>query len=86
MEGSINEGFRKTPSWPLAINLRADPFEVSWKSALYTRWYGDNMWLFVPAQALVGQFLASFKEFPPVGGGSLGIDKVLQSLQTKPQN
>jgi arylsulfatase len=34
----------------------------------------------------VGQFLASFKEFPPVGGGSLGIDKVLQSLQTKPQN
>jgi len=86
MEGTINEGFRKTPSWPLVINLRADPFEVSWKSALYTRWYGDNMWLFVPAQALVGQFLASFKEFPPVGGGSLGIDKVLQSLQTKPQN
>jgi len=86
MEGSINEAFRKTPAWPLVINLRADPFEVSWKSALYTRWYGDNMWLFVPAQTYIGAFLQSFVEFPPVAGSSLGIDKVLQSIQTKPQN
>jgi arylsulfatase A-like enzyme len=86
MEGSINEGFRKTPSWPLVINLRADPFEASWKSSMYTRWYGDNMWLFVPAQQYVGQFLQTFKEFPPVSGGSLGVDKVLQSLQSRPQN
>ncbi|HSR18118.1 MAG TPA: arylsulfatase, partial [Ignavibacteriaceae bacterium] len=86
MEGSIAEGFRKTPSWPLVINLRADPFEVSWKSSMYTRWYGDNMWLFVPAQAVTGKFLATFKEFPPVMGSSLGIDKVLESMQQKPQN
>jgi hypothetical protein len=46
----------------------------------------ENMWLFVPAQAYVGQFLQSFKEFPPVGGSSLGIDNVLESLKTKPQN
>jgi len=44
------------------------------------------MWLFVPAQQYVGQFLQTFKEFPPVSGGSLGVDKVLQSLQSKPQN
>ncbi|WP_075591289.1 arylsulfatase [Labilibacter marinus] len=86
MEGSINEAYRKTPAWPLVINLRADPFEVSWESAMYTRWYGDNMWLFVPAQELVGQFLSTFKEFPPVKGGSLGIDKVVQSLESRPQN
>ncbi len=86
MEGSINEGFRKTPSWPLVMNLRADPFEVSWKSSMYTRWYGDNLWLFVPAQTVIGKFLSSFKDFPPVQGGSLGIDKVLQNLQSKPQN
>ena len=86
MEGPINEAFRKTPSWPIVINLRADPFEVSWKSALYIRWMAENMWLFVPAQAYVGQFLQSFKEFPPVGGSSLGIDNVLESLKTKPQN
>ena len=86
MEGSINEGFRKSPSWPLAINLRADPFEVSWKSSMYTKWYADNMWLFVPAQAYVTNFLATFKEFPPVAGSSLGIDKVVQSLSSRPQN
>ncbi|MCT4643505.1 MAG: arylsulfatase [Carboxylicivirga sp.] len=84
MEGSINEAYRKTPSWPLCINLRADPYEVSWKSALYTRWYGDNMWLFVPAQDVVGQFLGTFKEYPPVRGSSLGIDKVVQSLTAHP--
>jgi arylsulfatase len=86
MEGSINEAFRKTPAWPLVINLRADPFEVSWKAAMYTRWYADNMWLFVPAQAYVGDFLKTFIEFPPVMGSSLSVDNVLKSLQTKPQN
>jgi arylsulfatase len=40
----------------------------------------------VPAQAYVGEFLQTFKEFPPVGGSSLGIDGVLKTLQTKPQN
>ncbi len=86
MEGPINQAFRVQPAWPVVINLRADPFEVSWKSAMYLRWYVDNMWLFVPGQTYVGEFLQSFKEFPPVGGSSLGIDKVLQSLKSKPQN
>jgi arylsulfatase len=86
MEGAINEAYRKTPSWPILINLRADPYEVSYKSSMYIRWFADNMWTFVPAQAYVGKFLSTFKEFPPVAGGSLGVDKILQSLQTKPQN
>ncbi|MBO3117456.1 arylsulfatase [Winogradskyella sp. DF17] len=86
MEGSINEAYRKTPSWPLAINLRADPYEVSWESALYTKWYGDNMWLFVPAQNYIGEFLATFKDFPPVEGGSLGIDAVVDKLKQPRRN
>ena len=86
MEGAINEGYRKTPSWPVVINLRADPFEVSWKSSMYTRWYGDNMWLFVPAQQFVGEFLQTFKDFPPVAGGSLGVDKLVETLGKRPQN
>jgi len=86
MEGSINEAYRKTPSWPVVINLRADPFEVSWKSAMYLRWYAENMWLFVPAQAYATQFLKTFEEFPPVQGSSLSIDKVVQSMTSKPRN
>lgn len=85
MEGAINEAYRKTPSWPIVINLRADPFEVSWHSALYIRWFADNMWTFVPAQAIVGDFLKTFQEYPPVRGSSLGIDKVVQQLSSHPR-
>ena len=79
-EGAINTAYRKSPAWPVVHNLRADPFEVSHNSLLYTRWYADNMWVFVPAQAITGRFLATFKDFPPVAGSSLSIDKVVQSL------
>jgi arylsulfatase A-like enzyme len=84
MEGSINEAYRKTPSWPLVINLRQDPFEVSPEAGLYTRWYGDQMWTFVPAQAFVSKFLGTFREFPPSQAvGSLSVEKALQELQTQ---
>ena len=49
---------------PLVVNLRADPFEVTPDAGMYTRWYGDKLWVMIPAQAIVGQFLQSFKEFP----------------------
>jgi len=86
MEGSINEAYRKTPSWPLIINLRMDPYEVSPDSSMYVRdFYADQMWTFVPAQALVQQFLDTFKDFPPTAGGSLSIDAVLKELQAPPR-
>ena len=83
MEGSINEAYRKTPSWPLIINLRMDPFETSPESALYVRsFYADQMWTFVPAQAFVAEFLETFKEFPPTAGGSLSVDKALNQMKS----
>jgi arylsulfatase len=82
MEGSINEAYRKTPSWPLIINLRMDPFEVSPDAALYVRnFYADQMWMFVPAQTFVAKFLDTFKEFPPTAGGSLSVDNVLNQMK-----
>ena len=82
MEGAINEAYRKTPSWPLIVNLRMDPYEVGPDSALYIRnFYADQMWMFVPAQALVAKFLETFKEFPPSAGDSLSVDKVLTEMK-----
>ncbi len=82
MEGAINEAYRKTPSWPLIINLRMDPFEVSPDSSMYIRnFYADLMWMFVPAQAYVAEFLGTFKDFPPTAGGSLSIDAVMNKLK-----
>jgi arylsulfatase len=44
MEGAINTAYRKTPSWPLIVNLRLDAFEVGPDAALYIRdFYADQM-------------------------------------------
>ena len=62
MEGAINEAYRKTPSWPLIVNLRMDPFEVGPDAALYVRnFYADQMWMFVPAQAYRGKVSGDFQ-------------------------
>ncbi|HMC27695.1 MAG TPA: hypothetical protein VKM56_07860 [Verrucomicrobiae bacterium] len=34
---------------PLVINLRQDPFEVTMDSKMYTRWYGDKLWVILPS-------------------------------------
>jgi len=39
------------------------------------------MWTFVPAQVFASKWLESFKEFPPVRGGTLGIDGVIKQLE-----
>ena len=64
-----------------------DPFEVSPDSAMYMRWMADQMWTFVPAQQIVGEFLQTFKKYPqrmPIA--SLNIDEILRRLQTSPHN
>jgi arylsulfatase A-like enzyme len=67
---------------PLVINLRQDPFEVTPDSKMYTRWYADKLWTMMPAQAIVGQFLQSFQEFPQrQKSASLNIGQILEKMQ-----
>jgi arylsulfatase A-like enzyme len=67
---------------PLVINLREDPFEVTPDSKMYTRWYGDKLWTLMPAQAIVGQFLLSFREFPQrQKSASFNLDRILEQMQ-----
>src|SRR5262247_1318768 len=82
MEGDITEAYRKTPSWPVVVNIRQDPFErFAFESRMYLRWMADKLWTFLPAQQIVGQFLATFKEFPPSQkSDSLSVDQVLAKL------
>ena len=70
--GAINEAIREVPAWPLITNLRADPFESAQKdSAMYLRWYADNMWMMIPAQNFVQKFLGSIEGYPFQEGMSL---------------
>jgi arylsulfatase len=92
IEGNIATGLRTTPSWPIITNLKADPYEVMHEhSTMYIRWYGDNMWLFVPIQAKIKAFLGTLDGYPFQPGSSLsasGINyrslkamKILQEMQ-----
>jgi arylsulfatase len=68
---------------PKIFNLRRDPFERADHEAIgYGRWRFDRLFLLVPAQAYVGNFLGTFKEFPPrQKPGSFSLDRVLESMQ-----
>jgi len=84
IQGNIAYGTMVQPNMPIVINLREDPFErFTFESGMYSRWAADKLWLFVPAQTVVGMFVQSFKEYPPSQkSGSFSVDQVLQALQT----
>ena len=69
---------------PLIFNLRRDPYERSQiTSNTYYDWLLDRAYLLVPAQTYVGQFLATFQEFPPrQKAASFSLDQVMEKLQT----
>ncbi|MEA3409069.1 MAG: arylsulfatase [Candidatus Eisenbacteria bacterium] len=71
---------------PLLFNLRRDPWERSQvTSNTYYDWLLDRAYLFIPAQAYVGNFLATFKDYPPrMEAASFSLDKVLKELQEGP--
>ncbi|MFN7845339.1 MAG: arylsulfatase, partial [Pirellula sp.] len=37
----------------------------------YLRWYGDNMWIFVPVQGVIQAFFADYDKYPNQAGSSL---------------
>ena len=69
---------------PLIFNLRRDPYErAQLTSNTYYDWLLDRAYLLVPAQAYVGKFLETFKEFPPrQKPASFSLDKVMETLQS----
>jgi arylsulfatase len=73
---------------PLLTSLRMDPFErTEQENAMgYQRWYIEHMFAFAPAAAYVGNWLQSFREFPPrQKPGSFNLDRVMEAV-TAPQN
>lgn len=77
-KGSINTAIRTTPAWPLVINLKADPYEkAAQESEMYLRWYAENtMWIFVPIQQKVKEFLATIPGYPFQEGSSLSASNI----------
>jgi arylsulfatase len=68
---------------PKLFCLRTDLFErADHEAEGYGNWRLDRAFVLVPAQAFVGQHLATYKEFPPrQKPGSFSLDQVLSKLQ-----
>ena len=68
---------------PKLFNLRTDPYErADITSNTYYDWLLNHVYLYVPAQAIVGQFLQTFQEFPASQkAGSFSLDNVMDKLK-----
>ncbi len=74
--------------FPLLMDLYGDPFEKAQEhSEDYSHWMANRMFMMVPAQAKISEFLASFKEYPQRQKvGSFSLDQVLEQMQGAKRN
>jgi arylsulfatase len=68
---------------PKIFNLRTDPYErADITSNTYYDWVIDHVYALVPAQAFVGQFLMTFKDYPQrQKAASFNMDEVMEKLK-----
>ena len=68
---------------PLIENLRRDPYErAEMTSNTYFDWMIDRAFLLVPAQSYVGNFMMTFKDYPPrMKAASFSLDQVMEMMQ-----
>jgi arylsulfatase A-like enzyme len=68
---------------PKLYNLRTDPFErADLTSNTYYDWFLDRAYLTLAASSVVGEFLATFKDFPPrQKAPSFTIDQAMEKLE-----
>jgi arylsulfatase len=72
---------------PLLTNLRMDPFErAQHDDAMgYQRWYLEHMFMIAPAAGYVGNWMQSFRDFPPrQKPGSFNLDRVMEAVTVTP--
>ncbi|MES1198642.1 MAG: arylsulfatase [Pseudomonadota bacterium] len=69
---------------PQIYDLRADPFERGNESFRYADWQTQHLFAMYGAQAIVHDWLTSFKDFPPrQKSASFSVDQVVEALMPK---
>jgi arylsulfatase len=71
-----------TMRFPMLMNLRSDPFErAAHESIGYDKWALERVFMIAPAATIVGEWLQSFKEFPPrQKPGSFNLSNVMDAV------
>jgi arylsulfatase len=82
VKGNLFTGAQESTNVPIVTNLRQDPWERYQDLSMnYGQWWGEKLWTMVPAVAVVGGFLKTFKEYPPSqASGSLTVDKAVAMI------
>ena len=73
---------------PKIFNVRSDPFEAADREAsmYYDRWTAARIFLLVPVQVMIGEYLKTFLEFPPrQKPASFSIDQALEKARHQEQ-
>ena len=72
---------------PLITNLRRDPFErAQHNSNTYYDWWLDHAYAMVPITEMVGEFLMTFKDFPPSQTpGAFNLSKMQKKIEAANQ-
>jgi len=67
--------------WPMLANLRMDPFERAFDETVEgPMWAAKHMFFLAPAASYVGEWLQSFRDFPPrMKPGSFSLDRVMEA-------
>lgn len=73
---------------PKIFDLRADPYEIAdVTSNTYWDWMVERSYLVAPANAAIGKFLKTFKEYPPAQRpASFSIDAMQETLESSLAN
>lgn len=68
---------------PLLIDLKADPYEYAPMASIhYWRWLSDHAYLITPSVAKVGEYLKTYKDFPPrQRPATFSIDQIIEKLE-----
>jgi arylsulfatase len=71
---------------PMLTNLRMDPFERAFDEASeHVQYSGNRLFYFAPATEYVGQWISSFREFPPrAKPGTFGLGDMVE-IMTSPR-
>ncbi len=73
---------------PKLFNLRMDPYEEADRTSnTYQDWRIDHLYMLVPAQTYVGNFLKTFEEFPQrQKAASFNLDEVMEQMSKAHSN
>ncbi len=77
MEGNLATGVRLATTFPLGVNLNADPYkQAPYETLMDMRWVGELLWLLVPVGGEIQKFPSTIPDYPFQQGGYMNPSNI----------